>query len=213
MRTRWWNRRISWLRYGVSSRSRKPPWSPTISADRSPRSCSPARQRTAWPVGLTQVVFLNSALYDGVSRPRPAQRLLANRRVGPLLARLVSEQLFGRNLAAVFSASHPLQPENAHALLDSVSTSKLGTAFASPVAVHRRTQAAPRALGVRARTHLHAAQLHVGYARPRLRRGGRGRHSKPSAACRAICARGRGTLPPARGARTARACAGGGARR
>jgi len=40
---------------------------------------------------------------------------LANRRVGPLLARLVSEQLFGRNLAAVFSASHPLQPENAHA--------------------------------------------------------------------------------------------------
>jgi pimeloyl-ACP methyl ester carboxylesterase len=63
---------------------------------------------------LTQVVLLNSALYHGVSRPRPAQKLLSQPLVGPLLGRLVNERLFARNLAAVFSASHPLQPETAH---------------------------------------------------------------------------------------------------
>jgi pimeloyl-ACP methyl ester carboxylesterase len=63
---------------------------------------------------LTQVVFLNSALYAGVSRPRLAQRLLAQPVLGPLLGPLVTERTYARNLAAVFSASHPLQPETAH---------------------------------------------------------------------------------------------------
>src|SRR3989442_1421927 len=57
---------------------------------------------------LTNVVFLNAALYHGVSRPRPVQKLLASRLVGPVLARVVTERLFTRTLAAVFSASHPL---------------------------------------------------------------------------------------------------------
>jgi pimeloyl-ACP methyl ester carboxylesterase len=57
---------------------------------------------------LTTVVFLNAALYQGVSRPRPVQNLLANPLLGPVLARVVTERLFTRNLAAVFSASHPL---------------------------------------------------------------------------------------------------------
>src|SRR5712692_1146940 len=63
---------------------------------------------------LTNVVFLNGALYHGVSRPRPVQKLLANALVGPVLARVVTERLFTRNLAAVFSAAHPLKPETAH---------------------------------------------------------------------------------------------------
>ena len=66
-------------------------------------------------VRLRQVVFLNGALYDGVSRPRPMQKLLANTFVGPVLARVVTERLFTRNLAAVFSPAHPLSAENAHA--------------------------------------------------------------------------------------------------
>jgi len=65
-------------------------------------------------VRLTSVVFLNAALYHGVSRPRPVQKLLASRLVGPVLARVVTERLFTRTLAAVFSASHPLPPETAH---------------------------------------------------------------------------------------------------
>src|SRR5712692_9929137 len=63
---------------------------------------------------LTQVVFLNGALYHGVSRPRPVQRLLAHSLVGPVLARVVTERLFTRTLAAVFSPSHPVPPETAH---------------------------------------------------------------------------------------------------
>jgi pimeloyl-ACP methyl ester carboxylesterase len=62
---------------------------------------------------LVQVAFLNSALYRGVSRPRPVQKLLANGLIGPVLARLVTERLFTRNLAAVFSPAHPLLPETA----------------------------------------------------------------------------------------------------
>jgi len=63
---------------------------------------------------LTNVVFLNGALYHGVSRPRPVQKLLASALLGPVLARVVTERLFTRNLAAVFSAAHPLKPETAH---------------------------------------------------------------------------------------------------
>ena len=59
---------------------------------------------------MSRVVFLNSALYANVSRPRLAQRLLANKVVGPLLARMMTERLFSRNLSAVFSAGHPLSP-------------------------------------------------------------------------------------------------------
>ncbi len=63
---------------------------------------------------LINVVFLNGALYHGVSRPRPVQKLLANALVGPVLARVVTERLFTRTLAAVFSPSHPLPKETAH---------------------------------------------------------------------------------------------------
>jgi pimeloyl-ACP methyl ester carboxylesterase len=63
---------------------------------------------------LTNVVFLNGALYHGVSRPRPVQQLLAKPLLGPVLARVVTERLFTRNLAAVFSAAHPLKPDTAH---------------------------------------------------------------------------------------------------
>jgi pimeloyl-ACP methyl ester carboxylesterase len=66
------------------------------------------------PTRLTNVVLLNSALFEGVSRPRPVQKLLSQPFVGPLLGRLVTERLFTRNLSAVFSPSHPLQPETAH---------------------------------------------------------------------------------------------------
>ena len=57
---------------------------------------------------LKNVVFLNAALYRGVSNPRPVQRLLANRLLGPALARVVTERLFTRTLASVFSPAHPL---------------------------------------------------------------------------------------------------------
>jgi pimeloyl-ACP methyl ester carboxylesterase len=63
---------------------------------------------------LKTVVFLNAALYHGFSKPRPVQKLLANPLLGPVLARVVTERLFTRNLAAVFSTAHPLQPETAH---------------------------------------------------------------------------------------------------
>jgi len=66
-------------------------------------------------VRLTGVVFLNGALYQGVAHPRVAQRLLARPVVGPVLSRLVTERLFVRNLAAVFSPSYPLRPQTAHA--------------------------------------------------------------------------------------------------
>jgi pimeloyl-ACP methyl ester carboxylesterase len=66
-------------------------------------------------VRLAQVVFLNAALFHGVSKPRPVQKLLANGLLGPLLVKVVSERLFSRNLAAVFSAAHPLSPDQAHA--------------------------------------------------------------------------------------------------
>src|SRR5258708_16072791 len=54
---------------------------------------------------LINVVFLNGALYHGVSRPRPVQKLLANALVGPVLARVVTERLFTRPLATVLSPS------------------------------------------------------------------------------------------------------------
>jgi len=59
-------------------------------------------------VRLTRVVFLNSALYAAISRPRPIQKLLASALVGPVLSKVVTERLFTRNLAAVFSRAHPL---------------------------------------------------------------------------------------------------------
>ncbi len=64
---------------------------------------------------LTHVALLNGALFHGVSQPRPAQKLLANGLVGPVLARLVTERLFCRNLAAVFSPAHRLSRATAHA--------------------------------------------------------------------------------------------------
>ncbi len=69
-----------------------------------------ARQHPA----ISRVALLNAALYAGVSRPRLAQRLIANASIGPLVGRLVTERLFTRNLAAVFSTSHPLAAEVAH---------------------------------------------------------------------------------------------------
>ena len=65
-------------------------------------------------VQLTRVVFLNAALYHGLSRPRPVQRLLSHRVIGPVLSRVVTERVFARNLAATFSTSHPLASNTAH---------------------------------------------------------------------------------------------------
>jgi pimeloyl-ACP methyl ester carboxylesterase len=62
---------------------------------------------------LTRVVFLNSALYAGVSRPRLVQRLIAQPIVGPVVGRFVTERPFVRSLAAVFSAAHPLSSTTA----------------------------------------------------------------------------------------------------
>ena len=58
---------------------------------------------------ITRVVLLNGALYESASRPRRMQQLLAQPAVGPVLARLMTERSFVRNLAAVFSPTHPLQ--------------------------------------------------------------------------------------------------------
>ncbi len=65
-------------------------------------------------VRVPRVVFLNGALYESASRPRRFQRLMAQPIAGPVLARLMTERLFARNLAAVFSAAHPLSAEAAH---------------------------------------------------------------------------------------------------
>jgi pimeloyl-ACP methyl ester carboxylesterase len=66
------------------------------------------------PIRLTHVILLNSALYEAVSRPRPVQKLLSQPLVGPILARLMTERLFSRNLTSVFSVSHPLSGATAH---------------------------------------------------------------------------------------------------
>jgi pimeloyl-ACP methyl ester carboxylesterase len=66
-------------------------------------------------VQLNRVVFLNGALYAGISQPRPVQKLLANGLIGPVLSRVVTERLFTRNLAAVFAPAHPIAPEHGHA--------------------------------------------------------------------------------------------------
>jgi pimeloyl-ACP methyl ester carboxylesterase len=66
-------------------------------------------------VRLTHVVLLNSALFHGVSRPRPVQVLLARPIIGPLFARVVTERLFTRTLSTVFAETHVLPPAAAHA--------------------------------------------------------------------------------------------------
>jgi len=66
------------------------------------------------PIRFTHVVLLNSALYEAVSRPRPVQKLLAHPQIGPILARLMNERLFTRNLRSVFSETHPLSSGTAH---------------------------------------------------------------------------------------------------
>jgi pimeloyl-ACP methyl ester carboxylesterase len=68
-----------------------------------------ARQATH----ISRVIVLNSALFADLSRPRLAQRLIANPIVGPLLDRFVNERLFTRTLSSVFA--QPLAPDVAHA--------------------------------------------------------------------------------------------------
>lgn len=59
-------------------------------------------------VRLLAVVLLNSGLYVDLARPLLVQRLLAKRVLGPLLARALTEQIFSRSLASVFSKAHPI---------------------------------------------------------------------------------------------------------
>src|SRR5215218_9439147 len=57
---------------------------------------------------LRAVVLLNSGLYVELARPLLIQRLLANRLLGPLLARAVTDRAFARSLSSVISPAHPL---------------------------------------------------------------------------------------------------------
>jgi pimeloyl-ACP methyl ester carboxylesterase len=64
-----------------------------------------ARERTA--AGISSVTLLNAAVYVRLARPLVIQRLLASRITGPLAARAVSERVFRRSFASVFSPQHP----------------------------------------------------------------------------------------------------------
>jgi pimeloyl-ACP methyl ester carboxylesterase len=60
------------------------------------------------------VVFLNSTLYPDLHRPVRLQQLLRNPVLGPIVSRLISEKRFSASFAAVFSRSHPIDPEELH---------------------------------------------------------------------------------------------------
>jgi pimeloyl-ACP methyl ester carboxylesterase len=66
-------------------------------------------------VRLRAVVFLNSGVYVELARPLLIQRLLANRVLGPLLARAVTERAFARSLSSVISPAHALGQEELRA--------------------------------------------------------------------------------------------------
>jgi pimeloyl-ACP methyl ester carboxylesterase len=65
-----------------------------------------ARERTA--ARISSVILLNAAVYVRLARPLVIQRLLANRITGPLVARAVSERVFRRSFASIFSLQHPI---------------------------------------------------------------------------------------------------------
>jgi len=65
-----------------------------------------ARERTS--ARISSVILLNAAVYVRLARPLFIQRLLANRIAGPLVVRAVTERIFRRSLASVFSAHHPI---------------------------------------------------------------------------------------------------------
>lgn len=64
---------------------------------------------------LRSVVMLNGILYEELHRPLVLQRMLLNRMLGPILTRLFSERDFARSFKAIFSAEHPLDPEECRA--------------------------------------------------------------------------------------------------
>jgi pimeloyl-ACP methyl ester carboxylesterase len=57
------------------------------------------------------VVLMNGGLYPEVYRPLRIQRLLAHRVLGPLVNAFVTESVFRRNFAAIFSRAHPVGEE------------------------------------------------------------------------------------------------------
>ena len=63
---------------------------------------------------VTSVTLLNAAVYARLARPLLIQRLLADRRTGPIVARAVTERTFRRSLESVFSAAHPLGKAEIH---------------------------------------------------------------------------------------------------
>jgi pimeloyl-ACP methyl ester carboxylesterase len=63
------------------------------------------------PLSLRRVVFLNGSVYMEMARPLPTQRLLRNRLLGPLLARLASRRLFAQQFRSVFARPDLLSVE------------------------------------------------------------------------------------------------------
>jgi pimeloyl-ACP methyl ester carboxylesterase len=68
-----------------------------------------ARERTA--ARISSVTLLNAAVYVRLARPLVIQRLLASRITGTLAARAVTERVFRRSFASVFSPQHPPDDE------------------------------------------------------------------------------------------------------
>jgi pimeloyl-ACP methyl ester carboxylesterase len=71
-----------------------------------------ARERLA--ARISGVVLLNAAVYVRLARPLAIQRLLASRLAGPLLAQAVSERVFRRSFASIFSERHPISEAELH---------------------------------------------------------------------------------------------------
>jgi pimeloyl-ACP methyl ester carboxylesterase len=63
-------------------------------------------------VRIGGAVLFNGSMLLHLARPTLGQRLLMSR-AGPVMARLSSERFFRQQLGSVFSAAHPLSPEEA----------------------------------------------------------------------------------------------------
>ena len=57
---------------------------------------------------LAGAVLLNAAVYVELARPLLVQRLLVNPLSGPVTARAVTERVFARSFASIFSEAHPI---------------------------------------------------------------------------------------------------------
>ncbi len=66
--------------------------------------------RLGWE--LAGVLLFNGSIVLEAASPTPAQKLLRSR-LGPLAARLSSRRVFVQQFGSVFSAGHPLEPEEA----------------------------------------------------------------------------------------------------